>query len=148
MNKEKFQKYKSTNGFRYQMTPYCVFCDRKTDRMMEYSYHGVELDEKKFRIPVHPSCYLKKKTAIWLGVVFLFIAIFFGSTLLESLLFDAVPFWLLFLNCLPGITAAGYWGLRWFSDFEHEIARYKRSHTDYEDHYKSDHRRRAGFTNW
>lgn len=130
------------------MTPYCVFCSGKTDRMIAYNYHGVELDERQFPIPVHPFCYLKKKIGIWSGGLLVFAAILIGITLLESWFFGTVPFWLLALNCIPALAVAGYWGLRWFSGFEHQIARYKRSHTDYEDYYKSDRRRRAGFKNW
>ncbi len=149
-----FKCYKSLNDFRYHMTPHCVFCGKKTDKMIEYYYHGVELDEKKFPIPVHPFCYLKKKTIIWSGVAFSFLFILFGFMIIESLFFYStgnlfnVPLWLIVINCFFGLVAAGYSGIRLFSNFEHLIVVYKRSHTDYEDYYKSDRRRRAGFKNW
>jgi hypothetical protein len=136
------------------MTPHCVFCGKKTDKMIEYYYHGVELDERKFPIPVHRFCYLKKKTIIWSGVAFSFLFILFGFMIIESLFFYStgnlfnVPLWLIVINCFFGLVAAGYSGIRLFSKFEHLIVVYKRSHTDYEDYYKSDRRRRAGFKNW
>jgi hypothetical protein len=144
----RFKDYRATDGFYYQMTPFCVFCGRKTNRMIDYRYRGVELDEREFPIPVHPLCYRKKKMSIWLVAGVLFAAVLMGAVQLESRLFTALPFWLLALDGIMAVAVAGYWAARRFSVVEHEIARYKRSHTDYEDHYKSDYRRRAGFKNW
>jgi hypothetical protein len=149
-----FIAYKPTDSFRYHMSPYCFLCGRKTDSMMVYHYRGVELAETVFPIPVHPFCFRKKKVGLWLGTAVLFLATVFGGTLLGVYVvysernLMAAPVWLLFLNSFFGLLAAGYYGIRYASNFEHRIAVYKRHHTDYEDYYKADRRRRAGRRNW
>lgn len=151
---KKFKDYEPTSGFRYHMTPYCVFCGKETDKMIDYYYHGVELNENRFPIPVHPFCYLKRISIIWLGLVSSFLFIFFALMIIESLIFHStgnffmLPLWLIVINSICGLIIAGYSGIRLFLNFEDKIVSYKSSNTDYEDYYKSDRRRRAGYKDW
>ena len=126
---------------RYERDSYCVFCRKKTDNSIEYNYHGVGLDVKKFIIPVHLFCYLKEKLKIIFSCVLSFLSIFsFELFLMCNIFFGRIflPVWYIVICIITALFFTAWIGIKVFIIFEDKIADYKKSHTNYEDYYKSD----------
>lgn len=122
----------------------CLFCHRETEEQINHKYFGVALDEKEFPIPAHFRCYRKYRFIPWIYALIVFVFFFTLITLLllrffyfDHTIFD-FPFWIWIVTFVLALFFAILIGLYSYSQLEDKIVEYKRSHTDYEDHYKSD----------
>lgn len=129
---------------RYQMEPFCLFCHKQTDEIVQYNYTGVQLDKKSFPIPSHVRCYRKKIFLIWSSAGFAFIgtSVTFmyamSALFLSAPRFSKIPLWVWGVGLFLAFIATAWVGVKSFIRFEDRIADYKRTHTDNEDYYKSD----------
>ena len=142
--KNRFVSFERHISSTYEITPYCAFCKKKTDEMLYYNYYGSGIENTYFPFAVHRICYYKNRVIMWiLDILSFFIAII-PLTLIESAGFYrtmnifTLPIWLNVINFILSFTFVFYVSAHTYDYFTKEIYDYKNSHTDFEDHYKSD----------
>jgi hypothetical protein len=135
----------------YQPDNLCVFCKKPTEETREYFYLGEGMREYSKKYPVHTHCYRWERAQIILPMVLVF-----GISEALLLFLVNISFWpnrpymempLLVYPVIGLISILLPLRIKFYGNIKMDgkISRYIDSHTDHEDYYKADRRRRQGF---